>query len=250
MDNFLNVSRLCFAEDNFTLLKNINFSITGGQIVCLLGNNGSGKSTLLRLCAGLLKPSYGDIFLNDLDIFKLQDEERAKLIAWLPQNLSRPYSMTQSEFMDLTQLPVSSCMSSRGLPTSSPCLTGGSNLEKFLELFEVERFKYKQISTLSGGEWKRTQLARLWQTNCRFMLLDEPDGDLDLRHKKKLSRLCKQYVHQNNTIMLIVTHDIVFAREVADKIFALADGHLVWNSHQSEFWNSKIINKIFTTKVF
>ena len=229
MTHLFNATNLNFSEKETSILKNICFSFQAGQIICILGNNGSGKSTLLKVCAGILTPSSGVVTLNNEDIYSLKDEARAKLIGWQPQNINRPYNMSLLEFMDLTP---------------------SSHQQELLDLFEVSQFSNKNIDTLSGGEWKRGQLARLWQTNCKVMFLDEPDSDLDLRHKKKLVHYCKDYVQKNNAIMVIVTHDIVFAREVADKICALSDGYLVWNSNSTEFWKTKVINKIFSTKVY
>ncbi|MES2614720.1 MAG: ABC transporter ATP-binding protein [Bdellovibrionota bacterium] len=220
---------ICYAVNNKVILKNINFFFQTGQIICFLGNNGSGKSSLLKICAGITQSNCGNIILNDKNISHLSDKQRANFVAWLPQNLSRPYNMSFSEFMELSK---------------------HSNKLKSLKLFDVDAFQKKDIATLSGGEWKRCQLARLWETSCPVLLLDEPDGDLDLKYKRGLIQLCKDYVQKNNAIIFVVTHDIVFAREVADTVCALSEGRLVWNSNSHEFWNSKVINKIFSTKVF
>lgn len=229
MNDQFNLANIYFNNNDTFFLKNINFSFKTGEIICILGNNGSGKSTFLKVCAGILKPSCGTVTLDRKNIHTLADEERAKLVAWQPQSLSTPYNMTLAEFMKLTP---------------------GYNCEELLKLFEIEKLKDKNISAFSGGEWKRSQLARLWQSNAKLVLLDEPDSDLDLRHKKKLVHFCKNYVQQNKAIMAIVTHDIVFAKEVADRVCALSEGYLVWNSRSDEFWNTKVINKIFSTKVF
>lgn len=228
------------SEQASCLLKNISCEFSGPQIICLLGNNGSGKSTLLKICAGILEPSQGTVFLNDQNIFQLDRKQRARDIVWQPQNLRRPYQMTVSEFMELTS------------PTQNGYLVSSSyfSFQEALQAFEIEEFKNQNVENISGGEWKRVQLARIWQSNYKLVLLDEPDSDLDLRHKKKLVHFCQQYVLKNNAVLIIATHDIIFANELADTVCALANGYLVWNSKSDDFWKTKVVNKVFSTKVF
>jgi iron complex transport system ATP-binding protein len=223
------IENLSYTQEKNNILKSIHFSYETGDIVCGLGNNGSGKSTLLKIAAGLFKPSCGNVMLNGNNIFQISEANRASLIGWQPQNIERPFQMTLDEFMQLTPSP---------------------NQQKYLEQFEVDHLKSKNINTFSGGEWKRAQLARLWQTKAPLLLLDEPDSDLDLRHKKKLAQFCKDYVQENKAILLLVTHDIIFARAVATQIIALSHGSLVWNSKATDFWDTKVINKIYSTKVY
>ena len=220
---------LSYAYKQNYILKNINFNFQPGQIVCLLGNNGSGKSTLLKICAGVLIAQSGRVCVNENNILDLSEDERTQLIGWQPQNITRPFHLDLIDFMEI----------------SNRIQNNSGN-----DLFEINSFLQKPISTLSGGEWKRGQLARLWQSNCKILLLDEPDSDLDLRHKKKLVQFCKKYAHENNAILLIATHDILFAQEVANQICALSQGYLVWNSSSEDFWRTKVINKIFSTRVF
>jgi iron complex transport system ATP-binding protein len=228
MSHLFSLNDVHYQKEGIHLLKNINVNFAEGEIVCLLGNNGSGKSTFLKLCAGLLNLNNGSVAYNNININTLSLEDRAKFIGWLPQVMMRPFNFSLSHFLRLSQ---------------------NTPFEEHKDIFEVKHLKNKNINRLSGGEWKRGQLERLWHSYPKIMLLDEPDSDLDLRYKNKLIELCKDYAFKNKAIILVATHDIVFARELATRVCALSKGYLVWNSPQADFWHTQVIQKIFSAKV-
>lgn len=230
MNDILKFQSVFFSIQNTIILKNITANFQRGKIICLLGNNGTGKSTFLKLAAGILKPKIGLI------------EWSCYRRGWLPQNLNRPYNLDVDDFLKLMPLSIN-CF-------HQEALIKNFSDEEIYNLFEIHHLKKKKISNLSGGEWKRVQLARLWLAKSELMLLDEPDSDLDIRHKLKLIQICKKYVQQNNATLIITTHDIVFAREVANIICALCESYLMWDTQSKNFWDTKVINKIFSTKVF
>lgn len=213
------------------ILRNISFEFEASGIICLLGNNGAGKSTLLKTCAGILEPDFGVLSLNQFNVHHMDEKHRAQKIGWMAQSLPRCEDLSVYEFMNLS---------------SSHSLEG----TKFLDLFDLTRLRHQDVLHLSGGEWKRLQLARLWQEKPQILLLDEPDSDLDPYYKKKVVKLCKQYVKENNAIVLVSTHDIFFAREIATWICVMSNGLLVWNSGASEFWNSNAICSVYGTNFF
>jgi ABC-type cobalamin/Fe3+-siderophores transport system ATPase subunit len=213
------------------ILRNISFEFEASGIICLLGNNGAGKSTLLKTCAGILEPDFGALSLNQLNVHHMDEKQRAQKIGWLAQSLARCEDVSVHEFMNLS--------SSHFLEES-----------KLLNLFDLSKLRHQDILHLSGGEWKRLQLARLWKEKSQILLLDEPDSDLDPYYKKKVIKLCKQYVKENNAIVLVSTHDIFFAREIATRICVMSNGLLVWNSEASEFWNSDVIRSVYGANFF
>lgn len=213
------------------ILRNISFEFAMPGIICLLGNNGAGKSTLLKTCAGILEPDFGTLSFNQLNVHHMDEKQRAQKIGWLAQSLVRCEDLSVHEFMNLSSLSF-------------------FEESELLNLFELSKLKQHDILNLSGGEWKRLQLARLWKEKPQILLLDEPDSDLDPYYKKKVVKLCKQYVKANNAIVLVSTHDIFFAREIATQICVMSNGLLVWNSEASEFWNSDVIRSVYGTNFF
>ncbi len=227
--NLLTAKNLFFTKNSQFILNDITFTMLPSEITCLLGSNGSGKSTMLKCVAGVEPLSFGTLSLNGELIQNFSDKKRAHLVGWLPQHLNRPYSMTVQEFLSVKHPHY----------FTAAC-----------DMFEVLPMRDKLIEDLSGGEWKRCQLAWLSQQNFKVILMDEPDSALDMRFKKTLIRFCKESVKKNNAIILVATHDIDFAREIATSVYALWEGRLVWKSPACDFWKSPVIDKIFSTKVF
>lgn len=227
------VQKLSYAASRFPyhlLVRNICFDFQGPQVVCLLGKNGAGKSTLLKVCAGILNPDSGQVFLNQTPMSWMSSQRRSEEIGWLAQNLVRCENMRVHEFMELNFCHP--------------------DVSSVLNLFGLNSFLKTEISSLSGGEWKRLQLARLWQRKHPILMLDEPDAELDPYHKQRLVSLCKDYTQKQSAIVFVSTHDIFFAREIATQICVLNGGLLVWNSPAREFWASNVLDHVYGSDFF
>lgn len=219
------------------LFRNVSFEYSPGDIICLLGNNGAGKSTLLKVCAGILDASVGEISLNQANKNSFGEKEDVKVTSWLPQHLGRPENFNVIEFITLNEL----------LYNKFRYLSGDLAIDynEILREFDLMHLKKTELVALSGGEWKRVQLARMWASKAKVLLLDEPESDLDIRHKQDLIYKCKLYALENQSIIFITTHDLFFAKEIANKICALNDGLWVWNSDSDFFWRSNIVQKLY-----
>ncbi|WP_186646260.1 ATP-binding cassette domain-containing protein [Fluviispira vulneris] len=221
-----------------TLLKDINFEFNEGEIICFLGNNGAGKSTLLKICAGVIEPTYGNVFINKEKINNINSLCRSRIISWLPQSLARAENFNVEEFLLLERDDNINILQKLNIEFSF-------DFSSVLRDFDIASQAKKEIILLSGGEWKRVQLARIWQRKSKILILDEPDGDLDLKHKINLIEKCKDYVVKNKAIIFIATHDIHFAKMIANRICALNNGVLTWNSKADIFWNLNILKKLY-----
>jgi ABC-type multidrug transport system ATPase subunit len=197
--------------------------------VCVLGNNGAGKSTFLKLCAGLLSPTYGSIIFNHFSISDILKKKSHFSISWLPQQLRRAENFNVIEFLSLNNKDV-------------------RKFDPILEEFDLSFLRNKELSALSAGEWKRVQLGKIWLKTSALLCLDEPDSDLDVNYKIGLRDKCRRYAFENQAIVFIVTHDLDFAKEVANKICALSQGLLVWNSSAELFWKGNFLSKLYGLK--
>lgn len=233
--SILTIQDLAFvALPHTPIFQSISCVFQSGDVVCILGNNGSGKSSFLKVCAGLWNPTYGRVTLNQVPIHALSLEERSQKIAWLPQMLERIEHFSGFDFMNLTSNTKSS---------------ERYDWKNEIEQFELKDVVKKDLTQLSGGEWKRLQLAKIWSHQAPFLLLDEPESHLDLRHKILLAKQCKTYAKETGGIVFIVTHEMGFAKEVAEYILAFQHGLLVWNSSAHEFWQSRASLKLFGVNV-
>ena len=197
-------------------VDNVSFSISRGEFISISGRSGSGKSTLLNMIAGLIIPTSGSVFLDGQDIFALSDAElslyRNATIGCLPQVSSVLSSLT---VLDNVRIPF--YLAER----EGDC---AARAYKLLEMVGLEKLAKRMPKRLSGGQVKRVAIARAMMNNPRFLLVDEPTGDLDAQTTQEIMRIFRSAADEG-TAVLMITHDLE-TTEYADKRFDMSDGVL------------------------
>ncbi len=205
----------------FHALKNINLEFEKGEVVVVIGPSGSGKSTMLRCINGLETISSGRLLINDID---LQDKktkltEVRKNVGMVFQHFNLYPNKTVLENITLAPIKV----------LKQAQASAVKNAEKFLEKVNMLDKKDSYPSMLSGGQQQRVAIARGLAMNPEMLLFDEPTSALDpemigdvLDVMKKLAR--------DGMSMIVVTHEMGFAKEVADRVIFMADGQVLEDS--------------------
>ncbi|UHA72646.1 ABC transporter ATP-binding protein [Paenibacillus sp. 481] len=201
------------------VLHSIDFTVTRGEMVALLGSSGSGKSTLLNLMAGLMKPTEGSIYIADHNIVKMNENQLAEFrrthIGFIFQAYELIANLTVRENVELPLVFQGTKPSERK--------------KKALKLLEQVGIPDKAElfpSQLSGGQQQRVSIARSLITEPSVIFADEPTGNLDTRTEEEIIAILKNLNSSVSTTFIIVTHE----REVADqtqRIITLRDGSLV-----------------------
>lgn len=204
-------------ETQLTILQNINLEINAGEAVAIVGASGSGKSTLLGLLAGLDVPSEGKIFLNNVDIFSLDEDERAALRG----------KMLGFVFQSFQLLPALTAIENVMLPLE---LIGAKDAEKTAKRLLVRVGLEKRLThypkQLSGGEQQRVAIARAFATEPKLLLADEPTGNLDSATGAQIIELMFELNREHGTTLVLVTHDEVISTRCSRQIH-LASGHII-----------------------
>lgn len=213
-DHPLVIKKLSTQIGEHQILDDINLVICKGEILVLMGPNGSGKTTLLRSILGLI-PSSGNIFINGNNIQDFHFSEIIQNIAYLPQN---PNDLLFAESV-LDELKTT--LKNHRLTFSEEALTG------FLEHFGLAEKQSFYPRDLSVGERQRTAIAAITVHDPNIILLDEPTRGLDYHAKRSLTDLFRQWRDKNKAILL-VTHDVEFAAQLADRVAILEKGHMVF----------------------
>ncbi|MEI7441125.1 MAG: ABC transporter ATP-binding protein [bacterium] len=195
------------------ILSGVDLEIKTGEIVALLGKSGSGKSTLLSLIAGLDLPDSGKVLINDTDLFKLSDEERARF-------RGKNIGIVFQQFHLVNHLNAFENIS---LSLEINNKKDNSLIRQWLDEMGLTERAHHLPSTLSGGEQQRVAIARALIFNPKLILADEPTGNLDNETAKQITKLLFDYVRKLKTTMIFVTHDRELA-ELADRIVTLKDG--------------------------
>lgn len=200
------------------VLKNIDFTISAGDRIAIVGPSGSGKSTFLHLLGGLDRPTSGEIFINQVNWQKISEKQRCKT---RNQQLGFVY-----QFHHL--LPEFTALENVALPILLSGGDTGSASQQANEMLENvglgHRLNHKPAQ-LSGGERQRVAIARALVHKPQCVLADEPTGNLDHVTATKVFELMLELNSQTNTALVIVTHDLQIAKHM-DKIFTLSEGIL------------------------
>lgn len=198
-------------------LDNVSFSVKKGEFVAIVGASGSGKSTLLHLIGGVDRPTSGKVYINDKDIFSMNDD---KLAIFRRRQIGLIY-----QFYNL--IPILDVEENISLPLE---LDGRSinriDLNEMLILLGLERRRHHLPSQLSGGQQQRTSIGRALITNPSIILADEPTGNLDSKASEEIVELLRKSNKELNQTIIMITHNLELA-EIADRIIKIEDGKIV-----------------------
>lgn len=211
-----------------TVLKNISASVKQGEVVAVIGPSGSGKSTFLRCLNLLEQPTTGEIFMNEQEITKEKTNklEVRKHIGMVFQHFHLFPHMTVLE--NVTYAPIKV----KGLSKEEAKKLAKQLLAKVGLTDKLDAYPNR----LSGGQKQRVAIARALSMEPEIMLFDEPTSALDPEMVKEVLDVMKDLAHTGMT-MVVVTHEMNFAKEVADRVLFLDDGVLVEEGEPESFFN-------------
>jgi len=224
MDPIVKISHLDKYFGRLHVLKDINLEIEQKEVCCLIGRSGSGKSTLLRCINFLEEPSAGTIEVDGLTVHvDVKGKERRELI----HSLRLRTGMVFQEFNLFPHLTVienvyEGPVTVNNMEKNKAIEIAKMNLERVGLLEKSNEFPNK----LSGGQKQRVAIARALAMEPKVMLFDEPTSALDPELIGEVLSVMKKLAEEGTT-MMVVTHEMGFAREVADRIFVLGEGEIV-----------------------
>jgi iron complex transport system ATP-binding protein len=213
----LSIDNVTIRYEARTALREVSLSINAGEVLALIGPNGVGKSTLIRACSGNLKPIGGRITIDGQDVHRLRVEDRAKLIAVVPQAMRLPETFSVFDTVLMGRTPYLGWLGREGEKDRS-AVQAALDRTSTLELAE------RPIGELSGGEQQRVLIARALAQSASTLLLDEPTAHLDLKHQANVLGLVCDLAHAENYAVLIALHDLNLAAQYADRVALLSDG--------------------------
>ena len=215
----ISVKGLIKKYGNNTVLKGIDFLVEENQVVSLIGPSGSGKSTLLRCLNGLEEATEGHIFVNSSDITDVK------------LNINHFRENVGMVFQSFNLFPHLSVIDNTTLaPISLKKMNKSDAEELALQLLEQVGLKEKAYvypNSLSGGQKQRVAIARALAMKPQIMLFDEPTSALDPEMVGEVLQVMKNLAVKHGMTMIVVTHEMGFAREVCDKVVFMADGRIV-----------------------
>ena len=220
------------------VIRNIRFELPAGRILALIGPNGSGKTTLIRALSGVLPVVDAEVHINGTDLVQSNQQERARLLAVVPQSTFIPPTFTVEEVVMMGRTPYINWL--------------GSTTQKDLEITEsvmaltdITRFKGRMSGELSAGERQRVILARALAQDTPVLLMDEPTSHLDLRYQIEFLELSVALAKEQNKTVLIALHDLNLAARFGDDVLAMKDGTIAALGKTEDVLEPATIERIY-----
>ena len=224
----------------FDLLRNIDLTLEAGKVNVLVGPNGAGKSSLLRVLTGEIKPSNGDVRINQQQLNDWSMQDRANLLAVLPQHSDLNFPFTAAEVVGLGRIPHKT-----GYAKDQAIIADA------LALVDASYLQRRLYTQMSGGEKQRVQLARvlaqIWEPSDlgeQFLVLDEPTAAFDLSHQQLTLSIVRQFAARGVGVLMVL-HDLNLAARCADNLVVVNGGSIEASGAPDEVLTKELIYKVF-----
>lgn len=235
------VDGLSVTLDGATILAGVSCAVSAGGWLALIGPNGAGKSTLVRAAAGLV-PYQGTVLLGGADASTLRARDRARLVAYVPQEPVLPPDMTVEQYVMLGRTPHLGYLSTPGRHDKARARAA-------LDRLDVARFAARRLATLSGGERQRAVLARALASDPSVLLLDEPTSMLDVGHQQQVLELVDRLRRDGRLTVLSTLHDLTAAGQYADELVLLHEGRVVASGPPPAVLTAALIESVYAARV-
>jgi iron complex transport system ATP-binding protein len=212
----LHARDVCVTIDGVEILRGADLDLKAGELVAIVGPNGAGKSTLVRAVSGLHRPSAGTVSWSGRDLAKMRGRELAKVRAFVPQRMPVPAGVTVKEAVTIGR---SALLRPLGRMTGAD----HAGIDEAMERAGVTEFVDRALTTLSGGELQRVQIAIGLAQEAPVLIADEPTSQLDLGAAIDVAGLLRKLVGEGLGVLLVV-HDLALAAAAADRVVVVDDG--------------------------
>ncbi|GJM27943.1 MAG: ABC transporter ATP-binding protein [Cyclobacteriaceae bacterium] len=222
-----------------TVVNQVSVSVERGEIVGLLGPNGAGKTTTFYMIVGLIKPNSGEIFLDGDNITDLPMYKRAKLgIGYLAQEASVFRHLTVEEnilaVLEMTEMTRNEQK---------------EKVESLLDEFSLSHVRKNKGVVLSGGERRRTEIARALAVDPHFVLLDEPFAGVDPIAVEEIQSIVAK-LREKNIGILITDHNVNETLSITDRAYIMTEGNLLRSGSAEELANDEQVRRVYLGKHF
>ena len=219
--------------------NNVSYQVEQGEIVGLLGPNGAGKTTSFYMAVGLVKPNSGKVYLDDKDITDLPMYKRARLgLGYLAQEASVFRTLTVEEnikaVLEMTDLPKADQK---------------RKVEELIEEFHLGHVRKSKGMVLSGGERRRTEIARSLAVDPKFILLDEPFAGVDPIAVEDIQSIVAKLKHKNIGI-LITDHNVNETLSITDRAYLLFEGKILKQGSAEELAEDEQVRRVYLGQNF
>jgi len=223
-----------------TVLDDVSLELGGEGVTALIGPNGAGKSTLFGLVGRLIAPDEGVVSVDGHDVARAPSRELARTIAVLRQDNTIASRLTVGDLVEFGRFPHS-----QGRLTTAD----RDAIEQAIDYLDLGGLRTRFLDELSGGQRQRAFIAMVLAQDTKYVLLDEPLNNLDLKHMTEIMRLVRRMADELGKRIIVVLHDINFAATYSDRIVAMRDGRVVADATRDEIMTPDVLGRVYDTAV-
>ncbi len=219
-----------------TVLEDINFIAKSGEITIVIGPNGAGKTTLLKMLAGIVRPSFGEVYFDGKRLSEMSRNDISKIVSYLPQENVIPGILTVFEVVLLGRIPYLTWkIGKRDLDIT----------RSILQELGIEHHAKRFANQLSGGERQVVLVAQALVREPQILLLDEPVSNLDIKNQLEILDLIKRITKERGVTTILVLHDLNLAARYADKLLVLNSGKIFAEGEPKDVLREDIISAVY-----
>ncbi|MDP6501521.1 MAG: ABC transporter ATP-binding protein [Dehalococcoidales bacterium] len=234
----LEVENLNLAYGRNVVMKDLNFQVSPGEMVGLIGPNGTGKSTIIKAMSHVIRPHSGKILLDGKNIAEIPGSELARLIGVVPQMPLLPSTFTVFEIVLMGRNPhlgLFQYESARDMDITWQAM----------EKTATQSLAERRVGELSGGEIQRIVIARVLTQQPKSILLDEPTANLDINHQVEILDLIKGLCREANLSVVITLHDLNLAAQYCDRLILINKGRVHAQGTPGQVISSSNIGEVY-----
>ncbi|WP_144352042.1 ABC transporter ATP-binding protein [Sporomusa termitida] len=219
-----------------TVVDRVSVTLEEGKLTAFIGSNGAGKSTLISMASRLLKMNGGKIYIDGTEMQQWSHEQLARQISILRQSNHLSLRLTIRELVSFGRYPYS-----QGKLTDEDYV----KINQALDYMGIASIQDSFLDELSGGQRQMAYIAMVIAQDTKYIFLDEPLNNLDMKHSVKIMKILRKLVDEKDKTVVIVIHDINFVSCYADNIVALKNGRLVKSGPTAHIINSEVLAEIY-----
>ncbi|GFZ78579.1 ABC transporter ATP-binding protein [Pseudohongiella nitratireducens] len=238
--NQLSASHLAKSYKGRQVVRDVSISVNSGQIVGLLGPNGAGKTTCFYMIVGLVHADRGQIQINDTPVTGLPIHARAKLgLGYLPQDSSIFRNLTvEQNIMAILEMRKDLNKDEKK-----------DKLESLIQEFHIAHIRNNKGMSLSGGERRRTEIARALATDPQFILLDEPFAGVDPISVSDIKSII-EHLRQRNIGVLLTDHNVRETLDICEKAYIVSEGGIIAEGTSAQILDNEKVREVYLGKHF
>jgi iron complex transport system ATP-binding protein len=223
-----------------TVLGPVTGTVPAGGVTSLVGPNGAGKSTLLTIMGRLAEPTSGTVTVDGLDVHRAKSQDVARTLSILRQENHFTARVTVRELVAFGRFPHS-----RGRLTRED----HTRVDEAMDFLHLGDLRHRYLDQLSGGQRQRAYVAMVLAQDTRYVLLDEPLNNLDMKHSVRMMGQLRRAADELGRTVVLIVHDINFAAAYSDRIIALRDGRVAASGTVREMMRAELLTEVFDTPV-